>query len=292
MIPTVTVVIPTFNSASLLPAAIASVRSQQWPNLDLIVVDDGSTDETEQVLDALARDGGLCWFRQDNAGAAAARNRGIKAATGDWIAFLDADDVWLPDKLATQFEALEKAGADFSFTDSRLRFANGEEHDLPCPVLTGPLMPQLMTGSLFGTPTVVVRRRCFERVGYFDEQLRTGEDWDMWLRLASAFTHAWVPEPLCLVKISTSPKFPIVTFEQCTLRVLERLFSCKHLAKEWPEVVAKRRLIYAWHYSVLAKSYLRERRIINSFRLASRAVASHPLGFQYLRPARKELLLK
>ena len=292
MIPTVTVVIPTYNSASLLPAAITSVRSQQWPNLDIIVVDDGSTDGTERVLDALARDGGLCWFRQDNAGAAAARNRGIKAATGDWIAFLDSDDVWLPDKLATQFEALEKAGADFSFTDSRLRFANGDERDLQCPVLKGPLMPQLIKGTLFGTPTVMVRRRCFERVGFFDEQLRTGEDWDMWLRLASAFKHAWVPEPLCLVNVSTSPKFPIVTFEQCTLRVLERLFSCKHLAKDWPEVVAKRRLIYAWHYSVLAKSYLRERRIVNSFRLASRAVASHPLGFQYLTLVRKEPLLK
>ncbi len=292
MNPTVTVVIPTHNLALHLPEAIASVRSQQWPNLELIVIDDGSTDETGRVLANLARDGGLNWFRQDKAGAAAARNRGIKAATGDWIAFLDADDVWLPDKLATQFKALEKVGADFSFTDSRLRFANGQERDLQCQVLKGPLMPQLITGNLFGTPTVIVRRRCFERVGFFDEQLRTGEDWDMWLRLASAFTHAWVPEPLCLVSASTSPKFSVLTFEQCTLRVLDRLFSCKHLAKEWPEVVAKRRLIYAWHYSVLAKSYLRERRIINFFRLASRAVASHPLGFQYLTMARKELLLK
>ena len=93
MKPSVTVVIPTYNLAALLPEAIASVRAQQWPKLEIIVVDDGSTDNTESVLRDLARDGDLRWFRQDNAGAAAARNRGVANATGEWIAFLDADDV-------------------------------------------------------------------------------------------------------------------------------------------------------------------------------------------------------
>ena len=290
MTPSITVVIPTYNLASLLPEAIASARAQQWPAMEIVVVDDGSTDDTESVLNALSGDGDLRWFRQENAGAAAARNRGIAAATGEWIAFLDADDVWLPGKLAAQFQQIEKGAADFSFTDSRLRFANGEERELPCPISDRPLMRELLTGNLFGTPTVIVRRRCFETVGGFDEQLRTGEDWDMWLRLASAFTHAWVRQPLSLVRATSDAKFPVEIFEQCTRRVLQRLFSCKHLAENWPEVVEKRRLIYAWHYSVLAKSYLRESRVMDSCRLASRAIASHPAGFEYLVVGKKPVL--
>jgi glycosyltransferase involved in cell wall biosynthesis len=285
----ISVVLPVHNHAQFIRRAVESVWAQNRSDVEILIVDDGSTDDPETVVNALSRDGEVRFFRQDNAGAASARNRGIAEASGEWIAFLDADDVWLPGKLAAQFDAMEKGGADFGFTDSRLRFENGEERELPCPVSDRPLMHQLLTGNLFGTPTVVVRRRCFEIVGLFDEQLRTGEDWDMWLRLASAFTHVWLQQPLSLVRAASDAKFPVVVFEQCTRRVLERLFSCKHLAEKWPEVRAKRRLIYAWHYSVLAKSYLRERRVVDFFRLASQAIASHPAGLEYLVVGKKPL---
>jgi len=290
MTPTVSVVIPTYNQGSLLPEAIASVRAQKWPDVEIIVVDDGSTDDTKQVLDQLATAGDLRWFRQSNAGAAAARNRGIQAATGEWIAFLDADDIWLPPKLAIQFEQLKKHRADFSFTDSRLRFANGHESDLCCPIFERPLFHQLLTGNLFGTPTVILRKSCFERVGLFDEQLRTGEDWDMWLRLASTFTHVWIKEPLSVIRTISKSKFNVTTLANCTLRVLERLFSCNHVSKHWPEVVAKRRLVYAWHYSVLAKSYADDSQIMNSCLFCLRALAAHPAAFQFLVTGRKKIL--
>jgi glycosyltransferase involved in cell wall biosynthesis len=286
----ISVVMPVHNHARFISRAVESVWAQDRSDVEVLIVDDGSTDDPETVVNALSRDGDVRFFQQENAGAASARNRGIAEASGEWIAFLDADDVWLPGKLAAQFDAMEKGGADFSFTDSRLRFENGEERELPCPVLDRPLMHQLLTGNLFGTPTVVVRRRCFEIVGLFDEQLRTGEDWDMWLRLASAFTHVWVQQPLSLVRATSDAKFPVVIFEQCTRRVLERLFSCKHLAEKWAAVHAKRRLIYAWHYSVLAKSYLRERRVADFCRLASQAIASHPAGLEYLVVGKKPLL--
>jgi glycosyltransferase involved in cell wall biosynthesis len=290
MTPTLSVVIPTYNQASLLPEAIASVRAQQWPNLEIIVVDDGSTDDTKKVLNHLTSDRGLRWFSQNNAGAAAARNRGIEAATGEWIAFLDADDLWLPAKLAIQFEQLETHRADFSFTDSRLRFANGHESELRCPIFEQPLFHQLLTGNLFGTPTVVLRKSCFKKVGLFDEQLSTGEDWDMWLRLASTFTHVWVQQPLSVVRTISQSKFPVRTLASCTLHVLERLFSCKHVTKHWPEVVAKRRLVYAWHYSVLAKSYASDSQMMNSCLFAMRALAAHPAAFQFLVTGRKKVL--
>jgi glycosyltransferase involved in cell wall biosynthesis len=291
MTPTVTVVIPTYNLASLLPEAVASVRTQQWPNLEIIVVDDGSTDATESVLNSLANDSDLRWFRQDNAGAAAARNRGIAEARGDWIAFLDADDVWLPGKLTAQFGELEKRpNAAFSYTDVTLRFATGEESDLACGNADQPLLMQLLGGNLFATPTVVVRRECLREVGLFDEQLRTGEDWDLWLRLAAHFEHVRVARPLTVIRVADHTRFPLETLEWCTLRSLERLFSCRCVQQDWLAVASSRRLIYSWHYSVLARSYLWHGRLVDFCRLACRALMASPTGLSYLVRARREAL--
>lgn len=291
MTPSVTVVIPTYNLALLLPGAIASVRAQQWPNLEIIVVDDGSTDDTESVLHALAGDGDLRWLRQENAGAAAARNRGIVEAKGEWVAFLDADDFWLPGKLAAQFSELEiRPDAVFSYTDVTLRSATGQESDLECGNADRPLLTQLLGGNLFATPTVLVRRDCLLEVGLFDARLRTGEDWDMWMRLAAHFEHVRVARPLTVVRVAQRTKFPLETLEMCTLRSLERLFSCPRVQRDWPAVAASRRLIYSWHYSVLAKSYLRQGRLADFSRLASRALMAHPAGLNYLVRARREAL--
>ncbi|HEV2884107.1 MAG TPA: glycosyltransferase [Pyrinomonadaceae bacterium] len=290
MAPTVSVVIPTYNLASLLPEAVASVRAQRCPNLEIIVVDDGSTDNTEEVLNSLTRDGDLRWFRQENTSAAAARNRGIAEAKGDWIAFLDADDVWLPDKLATQFAELEKnPGAAFSFSDVQVLFENGEQQDLPTRKSRSPLMLQLLSGNLFATPSVIVRRDCLNAVGAFDASLRTGEDWDLWLRLAARYTAVPVYRPLVLCRVWQRPKFDPETLEKCTLRVLERLFSTD-LTQNWPQVTARRSLVYAWHYSVLAKSYLHQRRLNDFFRLAFQAIKFHPAALGFLAGARSRLL--
>jgi glycosyltransferase involved in cell wall biosynthesis len=288
----VSVVIPTYNLASFLPGAVAGVRAQGWPELEMVVVDDGSTDETAEVLGALARENAnLRWFRQENAGAAAARNRGIEESRGEFVAFLDADDVWLPGKLAAQFEALaNKPEAAFSYTDVTLRRPDGVDEDLACGVPGQPLLLQLLGGNLFATPTVLARRECFREVGLFDASLRTGEDWDMWMRLAAHFEHARVARPLTIIRVAAHTKFPVETLEWCTLRALERLFACPRVEREWPSVASRRRLIYAWHYSVLAKSHLRQGRLRDFCRLAYRALSAHPEGLRYLARARRGAL--
>ena len=282
------VVIPTYNLARFLPEAVASVRAQGWPDIETIVVDDGSTDETPDLLERLSREGGVRWFRQENAGAAAARNRGIREARKAWVAFLDADDFWLAGKLAAQFEALEsRPSARFSYTDVRLRGEGGAETDLACGTTDRPLLPQMLAGNMFATPTAVVRRDCFDRVGLFDARLRTGEDWDMWMRLAAHFECVRVARPLTVVRAADRSKFPLSTLERSTMLVLERLFACPHVAREWPAVTRKRAAVYAWHYSVLAKSYLRLGRVGDFARLAYRAVRSHPSGLRFVaRPSR------
>lgn len=279
----VSVVIPTYNLAPFLPGAVASVREQGWPDVEIIIVDDGSTDDTPEVLERLARERGVRWFRQENAGASSARNRGILEARKEWVAFLDADDFWLAGKLAVQFEALERnPSARFSFAEQRLRFEDGSEVDQNSRITDTPLLPQLLVGNLFATPTAIVRRDCFDEVGLFDTSLRTGEDWDMWMRLAAHYEAARVARPLVTVRAASYMKFPVEVMENCTLLVLERLFACKHVARAWPDVMRKREAVYAWHYAVLARTYLRWRRPAPFFRLALRAVASHPTALRYL----------
>ncbi|MFL6283999.1 MAG: glycosyltransferase family 2 protein [Pyrinomonadaceae bacterium] len=279
----VSVVIPTYNLARFLPEAVASARAQSWPDLEIIVVDDGSTDDTPEVLERLAREGELRCIRQENAGASAARNRGIHEARKGWVAFLDADDFWLAGKLSAQFEALEgKPSAAFSFTDERLRFEDGTETDRASRATDAPLLPQLLAGNIFATPTALVRRDCFDAVGLFDARLRTGEDWDMWMRLAAHFESARVALPLTTVRVVSRAKVSLEVMERCTLLALERLFACPHVAREWPAITAKRGAVHAWHYSVLARSYMSGGRAADFCRLAFRAVRAHPSALRYL----------
>ena len=278
------VVIPTYNLAQFLAGAVESVRAQGWPDVEIIVVDDGSTDDTERLLERLSRDADVRCFRQENAGASSARNRGIQEARKSWIAFLDADDFWMAGKLAAQFEALErKPSAAFSYTDERLRFEDGTESDRASRATDdAPLLPQMLAGNIFATPTALVRRECFDAVGLFDTRLRTGEDWDMWMRLAAHFESVRVARPLTTVRVASRVKFSLEVMELCTLLVLERLFACPHVARAWPEVLRKRGAVYAWHYAVLARTSLRWRRPADFCRLAYRAVASNPKGLRYL----------
>ncbi len=279
----VSAVIPAYNSAAWLPEAIASVRAQQWPELEIIVVDDGSTDDTQQVIERL-RGSDLRCITQPNAGPAAARNAGIVTARGQWIAFLDADDCWLPEKLASQFRAIRQSpAAAFSYTDEIWQGENGSDRAVTRDHRPGQLFFELLWGNRVGTPTVVVRRECFEQVGLFDTALRTGEDWDMWLRLSACFPDAYVARPLTLVrKRPGRGHLDVTTLESCTLRVLHRVFTSTQTHQCYPNLASQRGQVYAWHYSVLAKSYLHQYRVGGFCRLALRTLRSHPAGVRHM----------
>lgn len=165
----VSVVLPMYNRAAYVAEAIASVYAQPSPVADVVVVDDGSTDESVAVVERVARPG-LSIVRQSNRGIGAARNRGIAAATGDWIAFIDSDDLWEPDKLARQLAAGAGDGADLVF-GHLVEFLSPERAaDLAgtLRVATSPV-PGLIASTL------LARRAAIERIGPFDERLRVGE---------------------------------------------------------------------------------------------------------------------
>lgn len=194
--PLISVVIPCFNSATYLPEAIESVLSQSYRNFEIIVVNDGSTDNTDEVIQQhLDR---IIFIQQDNAGPAAARNRGIREALGKYVAFLDADDTWLPDKLQNQITILE-SDADCALVYTR--FANYEESSgKSLPTLSdtpsGMIFDKLLVESIILLSTVVIRREVLLEAGCFDESLLTAEDTNLWLKVARKHRIDAVPEVL------------------------------------------------------------------------------------------------
>ena len=191
----VSVVIPTYNRAELLADAIGSVQRQTFEDWELLVVDDGSTDDTRTVMDGFLADKRIRYVRQENRGQSAARNLGLRHARAPLIAFLDSDNRWLPDKLERQMRFLadhpevdvvygetERLGSDGSTWPSPVR----ERH-------SGTVWRPLLTKNFINFNTSVVRRERLIAIGGFDEALRGGEDYDLWLRLSPDCTFQFLP---------------------------------------------------------------------------------------------------
>jgi len=199
--PLISVIIPAYNSAKTISESIDSVLKQAYDNTEILVIDDGSTDNTEEVIASYGNR--IIYVKQANSGPSAARNRGINESFGDLIAFLDADDVWVPNKLSKQVQRfidnpdLGLCGAACNNCNSDLDVI--ELHDV-CPTDPQRIWRELLVQNLFATPTVVVRRECFQKAGYFNESIGFAEDWDMWLRIVNLYSAAYIDEPLCLCR--------------------------------------------------------------------------------------------
>lgn len=201
----VSVVIPTYNCSKFITEAIDSVLNQTYKDLEIIVVDDGSTDKTKEVLKAFIDRKSIYYVYQENKGPGAARNTGIKAAQGEYIAFLDADDQWFRDKLRLQLEYLGKNSQNaFIYTDlmemhndqiiyrSRLK-EGGYKH-----VAEGWIYDNLLKESFVFAQTVIVKREILNEVGMFDEGLRIAEDRDLWLRVGEKYQIGFMDEVLTI----------------------------------------------------------------------------------------------
>ena len=197
--PIVSVIIPTYQHAHFVGQAIESVLAQTYEDYEIIVVDDGSTDNTSEVLAEFGNQIKAI-HHQENRGLSAARNTGIMASHGSLVAFLDADDVWMPDKLEKQvplFERNESVGlvySDLSYFDKN-GILPGTAFEGASPQ-SGMVHSAIFVRDFIPMPTVVVRRSCFDVVGLFDETLMACEDHDMWLRISETWAVDFVNEPL------------------------------------------------------------------------------------------------
>lgn len=223
----VSVIIPAYNASRTLVRAIESVLKQSLPASEIIVVDDGSTDDTSLVL-APYRDS-IRYVYQENAGASAARNKGCALATGCFLAFLDADDVWHPIKLERQVATLNlHSQVGMCWSDPCI-LPELEAETITKRIAESPLQStrgviaifdDIFRSPFLGTPNVLIRRTAFEASGGFDTQFVTAEDLDLWMRVAYVYHAIHLPEQLCFVMRQT---------QSLSTRHSDKLFS-DHLA--------------------------------------------------------------
>jgi glycosyltransferase involved in cell wall biosynthesis len=211
--PLISVVMPAYNSASHIRQAIESALAQVYPALEIVVVDDGSTDQTRDIVASFGAPVRL--LTQANQGSAVARNTGIRSARGTHIAFLDADDVWWPHKLRLQMEELARTRLrmcysrfivwpeqpEGGFTDPNTEFAVEPNPNLSTgALLTGYVYAELLLDCIVWTSTVVVEKHALEEAGMFDPALRKGQDYDLWLRLSRQLPMLGIDRPTALYR--------------------------------------------------------------------------------------------
>jgi glycosyltransferase involved in cell wall biosynthesis len=204
----ISVVIPAYNSSGFIGATLKSVLGQTLPPEEVLVIDDGSTDDTAAVAESFGTR--VRVFRGPNSGPGASRNLGVLQATSEWVAFIDADDLWEPTKLERQMQELSRhPGIDLSYT-AHVRFSQEGETIRFCgdaPPLFAPaenIRKALFQSATFLTSSAIIRRSTFLAIGGFNDQ-RIGEDWDLWLRLLhGGAKFVSCPEPLLLYRIHDS----------------------------------------------------------------------------------------
>ncbi|MEZ5543301.1 MAG: glycosyltransferase [Pseudomonadota bacterium] len=226
----VSVVIATHNMALYLPDAVESVRAQTYSPLEIIIIDDGSTDDTSKVVAQWDGDPRVRYIYQENQGQTRAKNRGIAEAGGKFIAFLDGDDRWRPTKLERQmplFDVNERVGvvhSDEVFIDEQGREIGKRQVERP----QGRITEQLLIDNFVEFGSAVVRREALDKLGVFDESLSMSIDYDLWLRLSTAYDFMCLDEPMLEYRIwGGQMSHKMLQRTDCILRVLDK-FENEH----------------------------------------------------------------
>ncbi len=281
--PLVSVVLATHNQARWLPETLASVRAQTLDDWELLVADDGSTDDTAAVLATLAGDPRLHVLPGEHLERAAARNRALARAKGRYVAFLDGDDCWLPDKLARQIAALDAApDAAFCYTIARFVDADGAPlpHRKPDDPPSGHIFPRLVRGNVVILASVLARRDHVARAGGFDATLPVFgcEDWDLWLRLARHAPVVAIADELVRYRRHAGN----TGWEQVLrsgLAVLDRLYADPAVADEAGLTHAAARARHLWYHATIAAGGERSTALAlaaSALRESPRTVLSRP----------------
>jgi glycosyltransferase involved in cell wall biosynthesis len=267
--PQLSIIIPVFNRAHCISRALASVRGQGVRDFELIIGDDASTDDTWEVVRRESPSARLARL-EVNSGAAATRNAALRIATGEYLAFLDSDDEWLPGKLAAQLDYLEKHPEVAACATSHIyQLRDGRRREV---IVENPLdwSVRLQSGQPFhGASTPLVRRSVLESVGMQDESLRVLEDWDWMLRIAQKHRVHVVPEPLALIH-ENSPSNADFTF------LSTERFLAKHDKAFLSVGPAHRRNVISQHWENAARCFFRHSRNREGLACVARSLAFAP----------------
>jgi glycosyltransferase involved in cell wall biosynthesis len=250
--PLVSVVVATYNMAGFLALAIRSALAQTYRNIEVLIIDDGSTDATAEVVAPFLADARVRYQTQANGGQAVAKNRGIRESTGEYVAFLDADDLWAPDKLEAQiplFAASRVVGivySAFAYIDEK---GNQLPH-VPDELHRGRVSGPLLISNFVGFSASVVKRECFERLGSFKESLGMGIDYDLWLRFSTQYEFDYIDRPLLYYR-----GWPGQMSKNWKTRYLSGIEIMKNFLREFPDAVDKRTANEAWAHTYAGFGY-------------------------------------
>ena len=229
----VSVIIPTYNRGWILKEAVDSVMAQEYKDFELIVVDDGSTDNTSDVLAFYGND--VKALFQKNKGVSAARNRGIAEASGQFIAFLDSDDLWLPQKLSTQVEFFNQTPDAWICQTEEIWIRNGirvnpkKRHKKPSGMIFEPSLEL----CLVSPSAVMIRRSLFDRVGCFDEALPACEDYDLWLRISCRFPVHLIDRSLIIKRGGHGDQLSsMVGLDKFRIKAIEKIVKSNRLSDD------------------------------------------------------------
>ena len=237
--PLISVIMPVYNGEKTIRETIESVFNQTFPDWELIVINDGSQDATLEILNSI-QDPRLRVFSYPNAGQATSRNRGISQACGEYISFIDADDLWTPDKLEAQLQVLQanpQAAVAYSWTKCIDEVGQVSRRGSHISVTGDVYKNLLVVNFLENGSNPLIRRQALNEVGSFDESLTPAEDWDLWLRLAARYHFEVVSSPQILYRVSVkSATANVWRLEAACLEVIERACtqapeSVEHLKK-------------------------------------------------------------
>lgn len=279
----VSIVLPTYNRAHLLPCSINSVLQQTIRNIELIIVDDGSTDDTAAVV-ASYKDPRIRYIPlEKNQGVGAARNTGLKLATAPYVAFQDSDDFWLPEKLQLKLAALDAADEDVGVVYcGRLIYGRDDNNQygercvsyVPSrtkKTVAGDLYTSLLSGNILTTTMLLAKREIMLATGGFDLTLRADEDWDMALRLAQQTKFAFVHIPLIIAYVSEdSISRDFGACAEALIRIVE-----KHKT-----ALAAHPSIYAQHLFSIGRAYTKLGQPQNARLYLLRAAKTDPLSWK------------
>ena len=222
--PTVSIIIPFYNRIEWVKEAIESTLNQTYDNFEVILIDDGSTDTVEDILEI--QDKRIRYYRQDNKGVSSARNTGIGLAKGEYIAFLDSDDLFMPEKLEIQLEVLRK-NPEVGLVHSSY-FQINESGDIIREIntskMTGDVFPSILYRNQIATPTVMVKKNAISNVPGFKEDILIGEDILFWAEIAKHYSFIWIEKCLSKVRIhSTSTSVSLGSLLSGNKNVLSNL---------------------------------------------------------------------
>ena len=250
----VSVIIPAYNKAELTVQTVESVLRQTYPNIEIIVVDDGSTDSTRERLETFSER--IRYIYKEDGGACSARNRGLQAAQGEYVAFLDCDDLYAENKIELCVNFLRK-NKDFGFVHTAAHFIDEKgntvgEYSHAKSRRTGWVVARLVEGNYVCNSSPLIRQSCLDAVGGFDESIFAPADWDLWLRLANRFQVGYIDQPLIQYRVAGNHTFTHLdrSYEE-EARVLEKFFDM-----HFPVNSLLKRRAWASYYLRYAQAYL------------------------------------